>query len=79
MHFWLHYTAHCAEKIVSARLCVGSALAEGVEQGEMGGVTRRVLCTWWLLGLTVKRPWLGLGEPPPALTTWTSGETTLTL
>ena len=23
--------------------------AERVGQGEMGGVTRRVLCTWWLL------------------------------
>ena len=54
MHFWLHHTAHCAEKIVSARLRAGSASAERVGQGEVGqgevgGVTGRVLCTWWLL------------------------------
>ena len=24
----------------------------------MGGVTHRVTCTWWLLGLAVKVPWL---------------------
>ena len=32
-------------------------------QGEVGGVTRRVTCTWWLLGLAVKAPWLGPGGP----------------
>ena len=51
VHFWLHHTAHSAEKIVSARLRAGSASAERVGQGEVGGVTGRVLCTWWLLGL----------------------------
>ena len=45
VHFWLHHTAHCAEKIVSARLRAGSASAERVGQGEVGGVTGRVLCT----------------------------------
>ena len=63
MHFWLHHTAHCAEKIVSARLRAGSASAERVGQGEVGGVTGRVLCTWWLLGLALKRPWLVPGGP----------------
>ena len=70
MHFWLHHTAHCAEKIVSARLRAGSASAERVGQGEVGGVTGRVLCTWWLLGLALKRPWLVPGGPPHALTAW---------
>ena len=37
VHFWLHHTAHCAEKIVSARLRAGSASAERVGQGEVGG------------------------------------------
>ena len=37
MHFWLHHTAHCAEKIVSARLRAGSASAERVGQGGVGG------------------------------------------
>ena len=46
VHFWLHHTAHCAEKIVSACLRAGSASAERVGQGEVGGVTGRVLCTW---------------------------------
>ena len=80
VHFWLHHTAHCAEKIVSARLHTGSASAERVGQGAVGGVTGRVLCTWWLLGLALKRPWLVPGGPPHALTAWTGLEnTTLTL
>ena len=80
MHFWLHHTAHRAEKIVSARLRAGSALAERVGQGEVGGVTGRVLCMWLLLGLALKRPWLVPGGPPHALTAWTGLEsTTLTL
>ena len=68
MHFWLHHTAHCAEKIVSARWRADSASAERVGHGEVGGVTRRVLCTWHLLGLTVKEPWLAPSGPILALT-----------
>ena len=71
VHFWLHHTAHCAEKIVSARLRAGSAPAEMVGQGEVGGVTGRVLCTWWLLGLALKRPWLVPGGRSHAMTAWT--------
>ena len=76
VHFWLHHTAHCAQKIVSARLRAGSASAERVGQGEVGGVTGRVLCTWWLLGLALKRPWLVPGGPPHTLTAWTGLENT---
>ena len=47
-----------AQKRVSARLRAGSALAEKV-----GGVTGRVLCTCWLLWLSVEMPWLALGGP----------------
>ena len=54
VHFWLHHTAHCTEKIVSVCWRAGSASAERVGQGEVGGVTRRVLCTWQLLGLAAK-------------------------
>ena len=42
---------HCTKKIVSAYLQVDSASAERVGQGEVGGVTRRVLCTLQLLNL----------------------------
>ena len=35
-------------------LCTGSVSAERVGQGEVGWVTHRVLCIWWLLGLDVK-------------------------
>ena len=38
---WLHHTVHCAEKIVTTRLCAGYASAERVGQGEVGGVTGR--------------------------------------
>ena len=63
VHFWLHHTAHCAVKIVSVCLCVGSSSAESVVRVEMGGdgwgrerMTCRVTCTWWLLCLAVKVP-----------------------
>ena len=53
--------------------------AEKVGQGEVGVVTRRVLCTWQLLGLAVKEPWLALGGPILGLAAWTGFEnTTLT-
>ena len=51
----------------------GSAPAERVGLGEVGGVTRRVTCTWWWLGLAVNMP-LELGGPILALATWTGLE-----
>ena len=77
VHFWLHHTAHCTEKIVSASLRAGSASAERVGQGEVSGVTCMVTCTWWLLGLALKRSWSVPSGPPPALTAWTSLENTI--
>ena len=47
--------------MVAARLSCQSAMV-----GEVGGVTRRVTCTWWLLGLAVKVPWLGRWVGSPA-------------
>ena len=52
-------------------MCMGWGSAERVGQGEMGGVTHMVTCTWWLLGLAVK---IMLG--PLALTAWTGLENT---
>ena len=48
----IHVTSHCAER---------------VGQGEVGGVTHRVLCTGQLLGLAIKEPWLALSGPIPTL------------
>ena len=44
-------------------LRAGFASAENVGLGEIGGVTGRMLCTWRMLGLAVKGPWLELGGP----------------
>ena len=74
VHFWLHHTAHCTEKIVCACYVCGSASAERVGLGEVGEVTHRVTCTWWLLCLAVKAPWLGPGGPILALAAWTGLE-----
>ena len=41
---------------------------ERTHRGEVGGVTQRVTCTWWLLGFAVKVPWLGPVGPILALT-----------
>ena len=60
--------AHCTEKTVSALWNAGSASAERVGQGEVGGVTHRVLCTWQLLGMAVKGLWLApVGQFSPWL------------
>ena len=36
-------------------------------QREVGGVTCKVTCTWWLLGLAIKAPWLDRDGPILAL------------
>ena len=36
-----------------------------------------ILCTWQLLVLAVKDPWLALGEQIPTLATWTGLENTI--
>ena len=72
---------YCAEKVVSTCLRAGFVSAERVGQREVGKqevgeVTCRVTCTWWLLGLALKEALLELGGPPPALTAWTGCMTT---
>ena len=56
---------------------MGSASAERVGQGEVGGITCRMLWTLWLIGLAVNGPWLGPGGPPLALTAWTGLDNTM--
>ena len=47
---------------------MGSATAERVGKGEVGGCTRRVKTAWPCLGSTVERSWSALGGPfPPFL------------
>ena len=52
-----------AVHMAAARLgCKRTVVGQGVVgQGEVGGVTRRVLCTWQLLGLAAKGPWWDRG------------------
>ena len=67
----LHHTVHCAEKIVSVHLRIGSMSAERMGQGKVGGITCSVLYNRQLLGLTVKGPWLSLGgQFLPGLHEW---------
>ena len=77
---WVRCTfgsACCAEKIVSVCLHTGSVSAERVGQEEVGGFTHRVQCTWQLLGLAIKGPWLPLGGPILTLAARISLETLL--
>ena len=64
VHFWLHHTAHCAEKIVSVR-CMGCASAERVGQGEVGGVIQRVMLHMVAARLCFERAMVGTGWATP--------------
>ena len=44
-------------------LKIGSALAERVGQGEMGGSTTLPDRAWWWLKLPVEKPWSMTGGP----------------
>jgi len=65
-------TSHCALRTkhsLSTYACAWVLRQQkGCGQGEVGGVTCRVTCTWWLLVLAVKKSWLGPGGPLLALT-----------
>ena len=52
MHFWLHHTAHCTAKIVSAQFCViRKGGTEGGEwQGDMHMVAARLGCQSIMVG-----------------------------
>ena len=64
------YSAHLVTSLHT--VCISGKDGQEV----VGGVARRVTYTWWLLGLAVKGPWLGLGGPPLSLTAWTGLENT---
>ena len=52
----------------------GSVSAERVGQEEVGGVTHRVTCTWWLVRLGCQSAMVGPSGPIPALAAWTGLE-----
>ena len=61
-------TSHCAlrSKDSLCMIACGFYISRKGGAGEVGGVTRRVTCTWWLLGLAVRT-----SAPPLSLTAWT--------
>ena len=46
VHFWLHHTVHCVEKIVFVRL----RLHQQMGQGEVGGMAARLGCNSTIVG-----------------------------
>ena len=48
------------------RLKIGSALAERVGQGEVGGCTTLADSAWWRLQLAIERAWSALDGPSSA-------------
>ena len=75
-------TSHCAlcRKDSLCTLVHGFCVSRKGGTGGGGWGHCRLTCTWWLLGLALKGPWLVLGGLLPTLTAWTGLEnTTLTL
>ena len=50
-------------QLVQSILKIGSALAERVGQGEVGGSTALPDSAWWRLQLPVEKPWSMTGGP----------------
>ena len=50
-------------QLAQSVLKIGSALAERVGQGEVGGCTTLGDSAWWLLQLAVEKAWSVLGGP----------------
>ena len=57
-----HFLAACYQ-LAQSVLKIGSALAERVGQGEVGGYTALADSAWWLLQLPVEKPWSMPGGP----------------
>ena len=67
VHFWLSYCALRRKEslcMLVRRFCISRKGWKGLT----GGGSWRVTCTWWLLGLAVKVPWLEPVGPILALT-----------
>ena len=68
--------SHCALHRKDSSLC---ALTHRLCMSRKGGVTCKVLCTWQLLGLAAKGPWLAPGGPILDLAAWAGLEMLLSL
>ena len=58
-----HRNSAACYQLVQSVLKIGSALAERVGQGEVGGSTALGDSAWWLLQLAIERAWSALGGP----------------
>ena len=61
--FWHHQTLAACYQLAQSVLKIGSALAERVGQGEVGGCTPLGDSVWRLLQLAVEKPWSAPGGP----------------
>ena len=55
--FWCHQILDACYQLAQFVLKIGSALAERVGQGEVGGYTALPDSAWWWLQLAVEKPW----------------------
>ena len=58
-----HRDSAACYQLAQSVLNIGSALAERVGQGEVGGCTALGDSAWWLLQLAVEKPWSVPGGP----------------
>ena len=61
--FWCRQFLGACYQLAQSVLKIGSALAERVGQGEVGGCTALADSAWRLLQLAVEKPWSALGGP----------------
>ena len=61
--FWCHQILATCYQLVQSVLKIGSALAEGVGQGEVGGCTALGDSAWWWLQLPLEKLWSMPGGP----------------
>ena len=61
--FWHRLTSAACYQLAQSVLKIGSALAERVGQGEVGGCTPLADSAWRLLQVVVEMPWSAPGGP----------------
>ena len=61
--FWRRQILVACYQLAQSVLKIGSALAERVRHGEVGGSTALPGSAWWQLQLGVEKPWSMTGGP----------------